>query len=86
LLNKGNCGEKGGLGRSSVLTKGDKLRIYNLLFKNPFISATDIVDRLHLLVTSETVRKYLISVSFSFTRRKPVHILALDEHIKLRFD
>jgi len=43
------------------------------------------MDRLHLIVTPETIRKYLLSAGF--IRRKPTHTLVLDnDHIELRFN
>ena len=43
-----------------MLQKRDKLRIYNIIASNPFLSLRDITKKLQLTCSYVIVRKYLI--------------------------
>jgi transposase len=65
------------------LLKEQKLSIYQTLRQNPFLSCTDIKNKLNLSVSIETIRLYLVSAGFK--RKRPEGKLQLtQEHIDRR--
>ena len=76
---------KKGSGRPSVLDKGKKILINNLIRENPFLSCQDLKDKSGIQASIETIRRYLVDTGF--TRRRPHQKLALNEnHIERRFE
>ncbi len=57
---------KQGSGRKNILDKRNKMRILSLIKTNPFISCSDIVERLTLPCTARTARNYLSNVGFKW--------------------
>jgi len=69
---------------NSKLTKSHKLKIYNAIKANPFISTRDMVRKLELPVTHMIVNNYLKGAGF--VRRKPHRTLDLTpKHIENRY-
>ena len=66
---------KAGSGRKEVLGRSSKIRIINAISSNPFLTPADLVERLNLNCSPETVRKYLIESGRSYrlpNRKEPL--------------
>jgi transposase len=65
LQSKGTQRQKGS-GRRKILDRSLKLSIRNTVKHNPFLTPQDIVERLQLPCSGETVRRYLVECGMSF--------------------
>jgi transposase len=66
---------KKGSGRKEILSRSSKISIRNLIYQNPFYTPADIVERLNLECSSETVRVYLKELGLTYrapSRKEPL--------------
>lgn len=65
LKKKGTRRHKGS-GREKILSRSSKISIRNLIYHNPFYTPGDIVERLNLRCSPETVRGYFKELGLSY--------------------
>jgi len=74
-LQKRRAQRKKGSRRQEVLDRSSKIRITNVISRNPYLTPSELVQRLDLHCSPETVRKYLIGSGRTYrlpNRKEPL--------------
>ena len=84
-LQKRRSQRKKGSGRKPTLSRSEKISIRNLILHNPFYTAEDIVEKLDLDCSPDTVRKYLKELGLRYknsSQKEPLSEFEKNERLQ----